>query len=159
MTHVEKGRPTAALIIATGLAALAAVLWWDAAGITRDGGYAGVGPADIPRLVAIGLLGLSVATVITAFRGGLPAAPRQQPAPVLWILLGLGLQLSLLHVVGFSLTAALLFACTARAFGNRNLPLGLVIGLALGLVTYFAFDRLMDLNLPGGPIETLLFGG
>lgn len=160
MTAQSRGRPSgAALVIAGGLAALAAVLLWDAAGITQGGGYAGVGPADVPRLIAFGLLALSAATVVAAFRGDVPRAPRQEPGPVLWILLGLGLQLSLLHVVGFAIAAALLFACTARAFGNRNLPLGLGIGLGLGLLTYGVFDRLLKLNLPGGPLESALFGG
>jgi putative tricarboxylic transport membrane protein len=159
MTTATRGRPLAALIIAGGLAALAAVLLWDAGTITRDGGYSGVGPADVPRLVAFGLLALAAATVVAGLRGALPAPPPQRAGPVLWIVLGLGLQLTLLHVVGFAVAAALLFACTARAYGSRNLPLGLGIGLGLGLLCYGVFDQLLQLNLPAGPLETTLFGG
>jgi putative tricarboxylic transport membrane protein len=159
VTSGPRVRPWAALIIAGGLAVLAAVLLWDAAGIAQGGGYAGVGPAGVPRMVAIGLLILSFVTVVAGFRGDLPRPPRQEPGPVLWVLLGLGLQLGLLHVLGFAIAAALLFACTARAFGNRNLALGLGIGLGLGLLTYGLFDRLLQLNLPAGALETTLFGG
>ncbi len=102
----------------------------DAAGLKQDGGYAGVGPADVPRLIAYGLLGLAAFTVVAGLRGDLPRPPRQAPAPVLWILSGLGLQLALLHVVGFILSGALLFGFTARGFGQRPLWRGTAVGWA-----------------------------
>jgi putative tricarboxylic transport membrane protein len=149
----------AAFVIAAGLAGLAALLLWDAAGLRQDGGYAGVGPADVPRLIAFGLLVLAGLTVVAGLRGDLPRPPRQAPAPVLWILGGLGLQLALLHVAGFVLSAALLFGFTARGFGQRPLWRNIAVGLALSLLIYGVFDRLLRLNLPGGPLEHLIFGG
>ena len=149
----------AAFVIAGGLAGLAAMLLVDAAGLKQDGGYAGVGPADVPRIVAYGLLVLAVMTVVAGLRGDLPKPPRQAPAPVLWILGGLGLQLMLLHVVGFAVSGALLFGMTARGFGQRPLWKALVVGLVLALVIYGVFDRVLRLNLPGGPLEMLIFGG
>lgn len=149
----------AALVIAAGLAGLAALLLWDAAGLKQDGGYAGVGPADVPRLIAYGLIVLAVLTVVAGLRGDLPKAPRQAPAPLFWILGGLGLQLVLLHAAGFILSAALLFGFTARGFGQRPLWRNVAVGLVLALVIYGVFDRLLKLNLPGGPLEHLIFGG
>jgi putative tricarboxylic transport membrane protein len=131
----------------------------DAAGLRQDGGYAGVGPADVPRIVAYGLLVLAGLTVLAGLKGDLPRPPRQAPAPVLWILGGLGLQLVLLHVVGFVLSGALLFGMTARAFGQRPLWKNVAVGLVLALVIYGIFDRLLRLNLPGGPLEMLIFRG
>ena len=155
-----KRRPRwAAFVIAGGLAGLAAMLLVDAAGLKQDGGYAGVGPADVPRIVAYGLLVLAVMTVVAGLRGDLPKPPRQAPAPVVWILGGLGLQLMLLHVVGFAVSGALLFGMTARGFGQRPLWKALVVGLVLALVIYGVFDRILRLNLPGGPLEMLIFGG
>jgi putative tricarboxylic transport membrane protein len=157
---VPERRPRgAAFIIAAGLAGLAGVLLWDAAGLKQDGGYAGVGPADVPRMIAYGLLILSVGTVIAGIRGDLPRPPRQAPAPLLWILGGLGAQLALLHVLGFVLSGAILFGCTARGFGKKPLWRGLLIGLVLAVVIYGLFDRVLRLNLPGGPLEHLIFGG
>ena len=149
----------AAFVIAAGLAGLAALLLVDAAGLRQDGGYAGVGPADVPRIVAYGLLVLAVLTVLAGLKGDLPKPPRQAPAPVLWILGGLGLQLALLHVVGFVISSALLFGMTARGFGQRPLWKNVAVGLVLALVIYGVFDRLLRLNLPGGPLEMLIFRG
>jgi putative tricarboxylic transport membrane protein len=156
----QERRPQgAAFIIAAGLAGLAAMLLWDAAGLKQDGGYAGVGPADVPRLIAYALIGLAVMTVIAGLKGSLPRPPRQAPAPILWILGGLGLQLVLLHVVGFVLSGALLFGMTARGFGQRPLWKTVAVGAVLALVIYGVFDRILRLNLPGGPLEMLIFRG
>jgi putative tricarboxylic transport membrane protein len=149
----------AAFVIAAGLAGLAALLLWDASGLKQDGGYAGVGPADVPRLIAYGLLVLAALTAVSGIKGDLPRPPRQDPAPVFWILGGLGLQLALLHSVGFVVTGAILFAMTARGFGQKPLWRNLGVGLVLALVIYGVFDRLLQLNLPGGPLEGLIFGG
>ena len=158
--HAPERRPQgAAFVIAAGLAVLAGLLLWDASGLKQDGGYAGVGPADVPRLIAYGLLVLAAFTVISGLKGDLPRPPRQAPAPVLWILGGLGLQLVLLHIVGFVLSGAILFGFTARGFGQRPLWRNIAVGLGLAAIIYFVFDRLLRLNLPGGPLERLIFGG
>lgn len=149
----------AAFVIAAGLAGLAALILLDAAGLKQDGGYAGVGPADVPRIVAYGLLVLAGLTVVAGVRGDLSHPPRQAPAPVLWILGGLGLQLALLPVVGFVVSGAILFGMTARGFGQRPLWKAVAVGLVLGVMIYGVFDRLLQLNLPGGPLEHLIFRG
>jgi putative tricarboxylic transport membrane protein len=149
----------AAFVIAAGLAGLAAMILWDAAGLKQDGGYAGVGPADVPRLVAYGLLALAALTVVSGVRGDLPRPPRQAPAPILWIMGGLVGQLALLHVAGFVISGAILFGMTARGFGQRPLWRNFAVGLVLAFIIYGVFDRLLQLNLPGGPLEHLIFRG
>jgi putative tricarboxylic transport membrane protein len=155
----ERRPQGAAFVIAAGLAGLAAMILWDAAGLKQDGGYSGVGPADVPKLIAYALLALAVLTVVSGLKGDLPRPARQAPAPVLWILGGLGLQLVLLHIVGFVISGALLFGMTARGFGQRPLWKALAVGLVLALVIYGVFDRLLQLNLPAGPLERLVFKG
>lgn len=153
-------RPSwAAFIVAAGLAALAAVMLWDASLLKQDGGYGGVGPADVPRLIAYGLLALSVATVVAGLRGNVPRAPQQDPAPVLWMLAGLAAQLVLLHPAGFAIASGMLFGFTARAMGRKPLWLTCGVGFLMALVVYGIFDRLLKLDLPAGPIERLIFGG
>ena len=149
----------AAFLIAAVLAGLAVMILTDAAGLKQDGGYAGVGPADVPRLIAYVLLLLSGLTVVSGLKGDLPRPPRQAPAPILWIMGGLIGQLTLLHVVGFAISGAILFGMTARGFGQRPLWKALVVGLVLSLAIYGVFDRLLRLNLPGGPLELLIYRG
>ena len=48
---------------------------------------------------------------------------------------------------------------TARGFGQRPLWKALVVGLVLSLAIYGVFDRLLRLNLPGGPLELLIYRG
>ena len=152
-------RDPAALIIAAGLAVIAGVMLWDSARLADLGGYSGVGPASVPRVVAFCLLGLSVWTAIEAFRGDFPRRPPQAPAPVLWIVAGLAAQLMLLHVAGFSIATGILFAFTARAFGKTNLAMTIPLGIGFAFVVWAIFSQLLMLNLPAGPLEHLIFSG
>jgi putative tricarboxylic transport membrane protein len=149
----------AAFIIAALLAGFGAVLLWDSGAIPDRGGYAGIGPAAMPKVVGWGLIVLAAATFLGAFRGRLAAVPRQNPVPLILIGGGLALQIALLHVIGFSLATGILFAATAAAFGKRNLLLTLPIGTALAFGLYGLFDGILRLNLPGGLLETLIYGG
>lgn len=149
----------AAFVIAALLAIFGAVLLWDASSIPDRGGYSGIGPAAMPKIIGWGLIALAAVTAANAFRGRLANVPRQNPVPLLLIGGGLALQIALLKVIGFSLATGLLFAATAAAFGKRNLLVSLPIGVAFALGIYGIFDGLLRLNLPGGPLETLIYGG
>ncbi|MDT8855560.1 tripartite tricarboxylate transporter TctB family protein [Paracoccaceae bacterium Fryx2] len=149
----------AAFFIAVLLAALGALLLWEGARLPQAGGYAGVGPAGVPRAIGWCLLGLAGWTVAAGIRGDYEPRPPQQPAPVLWIVAGLGAQLILLKIAGFAIATGLLFAFTARAFGKRQLWFSIPVGIVISLGIYGVFDRLLKLNLPAGPLETLIYGG
>jgi putative tricarboxylic transport membrane protein len=159
--HTGTGRRPdgAAFIIAALLAIFGAVLLWDAGRLPEDTSYAGIGPAAMPKLVGWALIGLAALTALSGLKRPLASVPRQNPVPLLWIGGGVALQIALLHVIGFVVATAILFAATARAFGERNSLLGLGVGLVLALAVYAIFDRLLQLNLPAGPLETLIFGG
>jgi putative tricarboxylic transport membrane protein len=149
----------AAFVIAAGLAGLGAILIRESGRIPDKGGYAGIGSGDMPLIIGWLLVGLAVWTAVAAWRGAFVPRPRQQPVPILWMVAGLGLQLVLLKPLGFTIASGLLFACTAAAFGKRNLALTLPVGALLALLVYGVFDRLLQLNLPAGPVENLIFGG
>lgn len=155
----QRRRDPAALIIAAGLAVVAGVMLWDSARLADLGGYSGVGPASVPRVVAFALLGLAGWTVIEALRGDFPDRPEQDPMPVLWIVAGLAAQLMLLHVAGFSIATGILFAFTARAFGKRNLALTIPVGILFAFAVWAIFSQLLMLHLPAGPLEQLVFPG
>jgi putative tricarboxylic transport membrane protein len=92
-----------------------------------------------------------------ALRSALPDREPADSRAILWIGLGLG---ALIASIGFGLgfipAMALLFAATARAFGRDAIVADLLIGLALGLVVYLMFTKLLTLSLPQGPLERLL---
>jgi len=157
---VEGRRPDrAAFIIAALLGGAGLVLLREGMMMPDRGGYSGVGPGGAPKLVGACLLALAVAHVVAGLRGGLgPRAP-QNIIPALWITGGLALQIIVLQFGGFAIAAAVLFACTAAAFDERRWHISLPAGLGIGLIIYGIFDQILSLNLPAGPIETLLFGG
>lgn len=162
-TTPDTRRPDGAtLAVAVILAVIAIVIWRDAARLPQAGGYAGVGPADVPRWIAIGLAGLALWSGIEAFRGVRSERERQNTGPILWIVGGLAAQLALLTTAGFSIATGLLFAATACAFGKRNLLLTVPVGIAFALIVYLMFAGLLRLSLPAGPLERFvwsLFGG
>ncbi|SIQ74256.1 putative tricarboxylic transport membrane protein [Paracoccus thiocyanatus] len=153
----QRRRDMAALAIAAGLLVAGAVMLWDSARLADLGGYSGVGPASVPRVVGFALIGLAVWTAIEALRGDFPQRPAQNIPPVLWIVAGLALQLVLLHLTGFSIATGILFAFTARAFGKRNLAMTIPIGIVFAFAVWAVFSQLLMLHLPAGPLEHLVF--
>jgi putative tricarboxylic transport membrane protein len=51
---------------------------------------------------------------------------------------------------------SVLFVTTSAAFGRRAILADLAIALVMTTLIYLAFDRLLTLSLPAGPLERLL---
>lgn len=149
----------AASIIAALLAAFGAVLLWDAFQLPDKSGYAGIGAAAMPKVVGWVLIALAAATLFQGLKTRIADVPRQNPVPLILIGAGLAAQIALLNITGFAIATGILFAATAAAFGKRNLLITLPVGFGLAFGIYGIFDRLLQLNLPGGPLETLIYGG
>ncbi len=124
-----------------------------------SGGYSGVGPAAMPKLVGVVLIVLAVFTAVSGRQSPAEDRPSQRISPVLWIVGGLAAQIVLLQPLGFTLATGILFACGAAAFGERRVFLSLPAGLLLAFAAYGVFDVLLRLNLPAGLLERLVFGG
>ncbi|NBZ89140.1 tripartite tricarboxylate transporter TctB family protein [Stagnihabitans tardus] len=153
------GRPQGATFLIAGLlAGLGALALWQGFALPDKGGYAGMGSGGLPKVVGAALMALSGAHVWAGLRGLGQPAPRVSPAPVLWIVAGLLAQLLLLKPLGFTLASGLLFALTAAGLG-KPLRLTLPLGLVLAFAIYGVFDQILQLHLPAGWIETLVFGG
>jgi putative tricarboxylic transport membrane protein len=147
----------AGLAIAAILAGLAALVAWDAYSMRVAATYARVGPATVPYVVAAILLALAAGTVVAAVRGSFPVRERQELGPLAWIVGGLAAQMLLLTTAGFSIATGLLFAATARGFGQRPLWLSFLVGTGLAYAAWIAFAVGLRLSLPAGPLERLLF--
>lgn len=146
----------AGIVIAAALAALAAVLVWDASKLPATTMY-GMGPEAMPVVIAIGLVILAVGNLFDALRGNLPPRESMDPKPV-WLIIG-GLAL-LIAIIGFGggfiLATSALFVTTSAAFGRRAILADTAIALVITTLVYLAFDKLLTLSLPAGPLERLL---
>jgi len=146
----------AGVVIAAALAVLATVLVWDASKLPSTTMY-GMGPEAMPVVIAVGLVILAVGNLIDALRGQLPARESMDPKPV-WLIIG-GLAL-LIAVIGFGggfiLATSALFVTTSAAFGRRAVLADTAIALVITTLIYLAFDKLLTLSLPAGPLERLL---
>lgn len=158
LTGSRERRPDwAALSIAVGLALLAAIIAWDASHLKVTANYSRIGPQTFPYVVAGFLFVLAIWTGFEALRGEFPERERDEIGPIGWIVGGLAAQMLLLNFAGFSIATGLLFAATARGFGQRKLYLSIPIGIALAYVVWVMFAKLLQLSLPAGPLENLLF--
>jgi putative tricarboxylic transport membrane protein len=146
----------AGLVIALVLAAVAAVLVWDANQLQSNTTY-GMGPQVMPIVIAVGLGILAIGNLIDALRGNLPPRESADPKAVLLILAGLALLIAIIGLGGgFILATTALFVTTSTAFGRRAILADLAIGLVMTTLIYLAFDRLLTLSLPAGPLERLM---
>jgi len=139
----------AGVAIAAALAGLAAVLVWDASKLPSTTMY-GMGPEAMPVVIAVGNL-------IDALRGKLPPRESMDPKPVWLIIGGLALLIAIVGLGGgFILATSALFVTTSTAFGRRAVAADTAIALVITTLIYLAFDKLLTLSLPAGPLERML---
>jgi putative tricarboxylic transport membrane protein len=111
----------------------------------------------MPYVVASGLALLALGNLVNALRGEAPAREDHDFGAVLRILAGLALLIAIIGLGGgFILAETCLFVATASAFGRRALAVDTAIALVLSTLIYLAFDRILTLSLPAGPLERLL---
>ena len=119
--------------------------------------YARVGPTTLPYVVAAGLALLAVGTALSALRGGFPEREADRPGRCSGSSAGSSLQMLLLKTAGFSIATGVLFACAARGFGRGPLWMTVPLGIAFAFVVWLIFAGLLQLSLPAGPLERLIF--
>ena len=147
-------RDMAGLAIAVALFVLAAIIVNDASGYVIRRSYAQFGPEIVPYLVAAGIAGLGILTVIMALRGQFETRERLNIGGILWLIGGILAEIAMLYGgTGFIPGSAVLFACAARAFGQNTLPLNLAVGAVLSTLLFLLFRYGLGLSLPAGPLE------
>ena len=115
-----------------------------------------MGPQVMPIVIAVGLGILAIGNLVDALRGNLPARESADPKAVWLILAGLALLIAIIGIGGgFILATSALFVTTSTAFGRRAILADTAIALVLTTLIYIAFDRLLTLSLPAGPLERL----
>ena len=153
----ERRPDRAALVIAVVLVAVSVVIAWSTYNTGGAGNTTRIGPKTFPYVIAACLFVLGVWTLFSASRGEFPARERQNIPPILWIVGGLAAQMLLLKTAGFSIATGLLFAATARGFGRGQLWFTIPLGIVFAFGLWIIFAKGLQLSLPAGPVERLLF--
>jgi putative tricarboxylic transport membrane protein len=120
-----------------------------------------VGPKTVPIVVGCGLLLVALLLAVDVLRGGRGEAEGgedidlSEPSDWQTVLLLTGVFLAfavLIGPLGFPIAGTLLFWGAAFALGSRNHTRDPLIAGVLTLATYYVFNNLLGVPLPGGPI-------
>ncbi|TAG02675.1 MAG: tripartite tricarboxylate transporter TctB family protein [Betaproteobacteria bacterium] len=134
--------------------ALALVFGLGVSGLPTDAGYAGISSRFVPILITVFLAVVGALLLWQSLTGGFrhffddTANVRADLRGVIWVSAGILLMALLISYIGFVLSAAVLFVCTARGFGSRALLRDLAIGVALVLPVYWLFGQVLAVSLP-----------
>lgn len=124
-----------------------------------------VGPTTVPIVVGGALILVAVLLAADVLRGGRGEAEGgedidlSEPADWRTVLLLAGVFLGnavLIGPLGFPISGALLFWGSAYALGSRHYDRDPLIAAGLSLLTYFLFNNLLGVPLPGGPLMGVL---
>jgi putative tricarboxylic transport membrane protein len=128
-------------------------------------GYQSVGPEIFPRIIGVGasicgvlLIASDLRSIVHTRRHEPNAATGSLPSPTRWkSVMALAGALTtyafLIGPVGFWQSSGLLFVCAARIFGSKRWFRNALIGFGLALAAYLLFDRVLEVQLPGGYIR------
>ncbi|MDB5622659.1 MAG: tripartite tricarboxylate transporter TctB family protein [Devosia sp.] len=111
-----------------------------------------LGPTFFPLLISAALTLNGVALIFKALRGQIDDNEwlELQFLPVLVILGGLTASFFLLETAGWVICSAITFTVTASAFGERRQGINVSVGLIIGVLSFYIFNNLLGLSLPGG---------
>lgn len=136
------------------VAAMGCILAWGASRFPVEKGYSILGPQVIPYAVAVFLIFVGSVLGYQAMTGGFHRLEEGGPTThagrvgAAWVSAGLMAMSLLITVVGFVLSAALLFGMAARGFDSRHPVRDLGIGTALTLPVYWVFTSGLGVSLP-----------
>ena len=118
----------------------------------QGAGYAAVGPWAFPSVVLFGLAVSSLAALRTARRSPLvhSAATRRLARPVVETAALLTGYLLFFERLGFVIATFTYLTLQSRILGSRRLRRDLLVALAITLLAFGVFDRLLDVKLPSG---------
>ncbi len=148
------------------LAALGVFVLVDAALIETDFTQRGpIGPKTAPVVIGIALLVVSAILAVEVLRGGrgqsehgedIDLSASSDWRTVLLLTAAFLANAALVDVVGFPLSGMILFWGSAYALGSRNTVRDPLVAAVLSIVTFLAFNNLLGVPLPGGPLMGVL---
>ncbi len=171
MTSNEGSKPASSARVLFGLRltaltviGLGGIILTQVSQIGTGAGYIVVGPRIFPTVVGVGILILGFLFLLrttVVLDTDLAAEVKAEEAATDWpttllSLLSLVAYASLLHPLGYTLATTLFFPVVGRILGSTRLKRDVLIGLALGLIIYLAFTRILGVRLPAGLLTGIL---
>ena len=152
-------------IFAVIAVALGIFVFVGAGAIRAPGAGTTVGPRVFPYLVSVILIVSAVMVLVDVWRGHLGPQEESEDADTHaktdWITLAklvafVAAHVVLIPLIGWPISAAILFGGVAWSLGAKKWWVALLVGLALGLTVQFVFGGLLGLSLPLGPLLSWL---
>lgn len=151
----------AVLLLAAGLLVLL-----DAAITDRSGGASDpLGPNAVPLVLGALLVLLAVLLTVDVLRGGHGEAEAGEdidltaPTDKRTVAMLAGVLVAtaaLIPLLGWPIAGTVLFWGATYSLGSRAVPRDPLIAAGVSLVTWFVFDTLLGVDLPGGPLMGVL---
>ena len=155
--HSELG--ISALLLGVGLLVLVDTV------VETGSGSDPLGPHAVPIVVGGLLVLLSVLLTLDVLRGGRGESETgedvdlETPTDKRTVLMLAGVLVAtavLIPILGWPIAGFVLFWGSTYALGSRAFPRDPVIAAGVSLVTWFVFDSLLGVDLPGGPLMGLI---
>ncbi|WP_431919362.1 tripartite tricarboxylate transporter TctB family protein [Nonomuraea jabiensis] len=166
MSRPEQTRDRAQYGVCAVLALTGALVIADALRITHlTSSNDPIGPRPVPILLGACLLAVAVAYGVDVARGGrgepeagedVDLTTRVDRRTVLLLIGAFLLNAALIDWLGWVISGTILFWGSAFALGNRHHVRGLLIAVALALITFYAFAIGLGVNLPAGVLQGIL---
>ena len=146
-----------ALLLVVGLLVVVDTLAESGGGTDSDP----IGPRTVALALGGALLVLSVLLTVDVLRGGRGEAEGgedvdlQAPMDLRTVGMLAGVLVAtalLIPTAGWPIAGTVLFAGATYALGSRAFPRDLLIAASVSLLTWFVFDGLLGVDLPGGPL-------
>ncbi len=140
--------------IAAFVLLLAVIFGVGASQLPSETGYAGIGAAFVPAVVAVFLAVVGALLLWQASTGGFRnftdsvAGLAADHRGALWVTGGILLMAALITRLGFVIAATALFVCVARGFGSKNALRDAITGAVLVFPVFWLFTLVLDVNLP-----------
>jgi len=146
-------------VVSLALLGIGVVVLFDGLYQAESTSASGVGAGFVPKVVGVLLIGLSLALMVQVARGKLGEADESEGdvdvrqtrwVPLAVCVAAVGVFIAAVEPLGYIIVSSIVFWLTAWALGARHIVRTAVIAVALSLVVYLAFTRLLDIPLPAG---------
>ena len=146
-------------VVSLALLGIGVVVLLDGLNQAASTSASGVGAGFMPKVVGVMLIALSLALIVQVARGRLGEADESEGdvdvRHTRWVPLAVCVAAVLVFIaavepLGYIIVSSIVFWLTAWAVGARHIVRTAIIAVALSLVVYLSFTRLLDIPLPAG---------